>query len=356
MDSQHTLRRTKIAATLACAVLGWLAGASTLAAQDSPAPTPVSAAPDAAYVQGIWHDYQTWNNCGPATLTMGLSYWGWWGDQAVAATYLKPRSDDKNVSPAEMVAFVNREVEEANAVYRYAGDLDLLKRLVAAGFPVIIETGFEPEDLDWMGHYRLIVGYSERQATFATFDSYQGADILVSYDELDAVWQHFNRVYVVVYAPDREAEVAGLLGADWDPARNRMHALKVAQVETGAAPDNPFARFNLGTSYVLNEQYDDAARAFDEARRLGLPWRMLWYQFGPLEAYLHVNRLDDVVALAETVVAHTPYVEEMHYYLGMVHMQRGEYDSAQHLFQRALYYNHHYARAQSALNQLATMQ
>ena len=38
-----------------------------------------------------------------------------------------------------------------------------------------------------------------------------------------------------------------------------------------------------------------AASAFDEARRIGLPYRMLWYQFGPFEAYLRVGRYQDVI-------------------------------------------------------------
>ncbi|MCZ7544836.1 MAG: C39 family peptidase [Anaerolineae bacterium] len=330
-----------------------LAGVPVAAAQDDPASA--VAPPESAYLMGVAHTYQTWNNCGPATLTMALSYWGWPGDQQRAAESLKPDAEDKNVSPAEMAAFVNREVTDVRALHRYAGDLNLLKRLVAAGFPVVIETGFIPEGEDWMGHYRLVVGYRDAEASFFTFDSYQGAGIPLPFGEADALWQHFNRAYVVAYPPAREAELSDLLGDDWDADRNAQRARAAAQSEVEADPGNPFAWFNLGTSHVLNRQYAEAAAAYDEAFAIGLPWRMLWYQFGPFEAYLHTDRLDDVLAHARPVREHTPYVEEMHYYEGMVYLARGERDAARYLFRKALRYNANFAPARSALRMASAM-
>ena len=57
------------------------------------------ALPPSWHLDGITHIYQGWNNCGPATLTMGLSYFGHEADQYPAAQWLKPNSEDKNVSP-----------------------------------------------------------------------------------------------------------------------------------------------------------------------------------------------------------------------------------------------------------------
>ena len=36
-------------------------------------PTPI---PQKINLTGFQHEYQTWNNCGPATLGMALSFWG----------------------------------------------------------------------------------------------------------------------------------------------------------------------------------------------------------------------------------------------------------------------------------------
>ncbi|MEZ4644570.1 MAG: hypothetical protein R3E31_17855 [Chloroflexota bacterium] len=64
--------------------------------------------------------------------------------------------------------------------------------------------------------------------------------------------------------------------------------------------------------------YETAAVAFDEARRIGLPWRMLWYQFEPYEAYLGNGRAADVLALTDAMITSEGgrYVEETFFYQG----------------------------------------
>ena len=47
--------------------------------------------------------------------------------------------------------------------------------------------------------------------------------------------------------------------------------------EATADRNNAFAWFNMGTNFVALDVMDRAAVAYDEARRVGLPWRMLWY-------------------------------------------------------------------------------
>ena len=70
---------------------------ATSAATRSPTPTrppptftptpPPTALPPAVRLSGLTHAWQTWNNCGPATLAMNLSYFGSRATQAeVAAT------------------------------------------------------------------------------------------------------------------------------------------------------------------------------------------------------------------------------------------------------------------------------
>ena len=54
--------------------------------------------------------------------------------------------------------------------------------------------------------------------------------------------------------------------------------------------------------------------AFDEARNLGLGWRMLWYQFAPFESYYHVGRHQDVIALADQTLGPEVQIEELLYW------------------------------------------
>ena len=97
--------------------------------------------PPSARIYGLRGVVQTWNNCGPATITMGLSYFGWTEDQEYAASYLKPDEEDKNVTPSEMVRFVN-EATGIRAVTRMGGTLDLIRLFIAGGFPVILSIGY----------------------------------------------------------------------------------------------------------------------------------------------------------------------------------------------------------------------
>jgi hypothetical protein len=61
----------------------------------SPAPTLLpsltpTAVPARAMLTGIRHEYQQFNNCAPANLSMVLSYWGWAGSQYETREYLRP--------------------------------------------------------------------------------------------------------------------------------------------------------------------------------------------------------------------------------------------------------------------------
>ena len=92
---------------------------------------------------GFHHEYQLYNNCGPTTLAIDLSYWGWTGGQKTAAAILKPNQDDKNVSPRELYEYAL--TQGYDAYIRVNGDVDTLKRFLAAGYPVVVEKGFTCE-------------------------------------------------------------------------------------------------------------------------------------------------------------------------------------------------------------------
>lgn len=313
--------------------------------------------PPAARMYGFTHVQQTWNNCGPANVTMALSFYGWRESQDVAASYLKPDSEDKNVSPGEMVTFINDQTG-VRAVTRIGGDMDLLKAFIAANFPIIIETGYSPEGYDWIGHYQTVVGYDDNQRVFYVYDSFlgtgeAGAGLAESYDSFDAGWQAFNRVFIVLYEREREGLVQQILGDRADLTLAAENALIVAQNEARAQPQNAFAWFNIGTSMVKLERFEEAAVAYDRARQLGLPFRMLWYQFGMFEAYYNAGRYDDVMALVNTNLTNgAQYVEETYYWQGRAYAAQGQTQEAAAAYQRALLRNPRYSAAREALDAL----
>jgi tetratricopeptide (TPR) repeat protein len=310
--------------------------------------TPASAEGIDILLTGARQEYQLWNNCGPATLSMNLGYHGWQGSQVDAAKYLKPDQEDKNVSPNQMVAYA-RSVG-FNALERVNGTPELVKDMLRVGVPVLIEKGFEPEDdLGWMGHYKLIVGFNDLKQEFIAMDSYLGPYQSVPYDQFDKYWRQFNRTYLAIYPDDQAEQVTAILGNQLDDATMWAGSLATAQQEAAASPDDVFAWFNLGTSYVALQDWPNAAAAYDHARQLGLPWRMTWYQFGWFDAYLRTGRYDDVLALADATIKVTPNIEEMFYYKGMALQALGNFDAARSQFELALKYNPNFEPARQAL-------
>ncbi len=332
--------------------------AATPAPSVAPAPSANNAPPPSARISGVVHQQQTWNNCGPATITMALSYYGWQQDQSFARVRLKPNREDKNVSPHELAGFVEDE-SFVRALVRMGGTLELLKRLVANGFPVIIETGEMFEAYDWIGHYRVLIAYDDSFQTFYFFDSFLGVGagaqgITKSYAQVDSDWQAFNRTFIVVYEPQREELLRALLGAYWDESSAAQLAFETAREEARRQPQNAFAWFNMGTSLVALDRYQQAAAAFDHANRTGnLPWRMYWYQFGAFEAYYELGRYDDVLSLAKINQNNSRELEETYYWQGRVQEAQGKIQQAASSYRRALTYNPNYADARTALDNLS---
>ena len=289
---------------------------------------------------------------------MNLSYYGATLDQAEIGAVLRRHPDDKNVGPEELAAYAREQGYAAQV--RVNGNAELLRALVGRDIPVLIESWLEEQPNDGMGHYRLIVGYDDAAASWIAYDSYVATPLVsadpddyqgiyLDYAETDALWAVFNRAYVLVYPPAREPEIVALLGASLDPTVMWQGSLAAAQTAVAADPADPFARFNAGTSLVALGDYAGAAAAYDEARALGLPWRMLWYQFGPFVAYHAVGRDAEMVALADATLATTTSIEELHYWRGQGLAALGDAAGARAAYEQALALNPDYAPALVAL-------
>jgi hypothetical protein len=352
--------------------------AATLTPQPTATNTPLPTAtpepeplPERVRLEGLRVIAQSFNNCGPANLTQVLNFNGSTVTQADVAAYLKPNPEDRNVSPWQLSDYVNQFTDLRSSAHS-GGDLELVKRLIAAGYPVVVEKGYEPNtstSTGWMGHYLTVFGYDDTRQEFYSLDTYLGpwdsSGRTDSYDALNHYWQHFNYTFFVVYEPGEEEQVQAILGdALTDRETMWRQAAAIAQAEIDQDPGNAFAWFNLGTSLtelamMLGEAdyYTSAATAFDRSRTIGLPPRMLWYQHRPLMAYYRVGRYDDVMSLVDTTLATAggQNVEELYWYKGHVHLARGERALARAAYQRVLQLNENAYYAQWSLNYLDSL-
>lgn len=286
---------------------------------------------------------QTPNNCGPAVLSMALHIYGWEGSQADIASFIKPVLQDRNVNPEELRYYVRTQAGWLNLEYRVGGSIDTLKRLIAANYPVIIEsvTSLDPNDALgpnddlWAAHYLLLTAYDDAAQEFTIQDSYHGADLKISYAKLLEDWHAFNNMYMVIYFPQYEEEVKTLLASNWDPGLNRQTALDASQAATVETPSDAYAWFNLGSNLVYFDRYEEATIAYDKARELGLPLRMFRYQFGPFLAYFHSNRNEDLLVLTKYALGVTDMSEEGWLWYGYALYRSGDNAGARKAWEKA---------------------
>lgn len=342
----------------------------------TPSPTPTMSPtplPETVVLSGVKYEdqHQRWNYCGPANLSMALTFWGWDGNRDVVGEYVKPEDKDKNVMPYELQDFVETQTEGMTALTRNGGDIEVIKSLIAAGFPVLTEKGYYERDytgkLGWMGHYQFINGYDDARQAFTVQDTYiqGGKDHRLPYDELIEGWRSFNYLFMVVYPVERGEEVQRLLGPWADPVWANNHALEKAQAEAASLTgiDQFFAWFNQGTSHTNLQQYPDAAAAYDQAFALynnltddfQRPYRIMWYQTWPYWAYYYSGRYQDVINLANTTLIDTisePVLEESFYWRALAREALGDTQGAIDDLREAVRLNPNFGAGWEQLNRL----
>ena len=307
---------------------------------NTPIPVPASFALD-----GMGLEYQTMNNCGPANLSMNVTYWGWTTNQHITEEALKTHKDDRNVMLQEMLDFVQANTNLKGQL-RYGGDIEVIKRLLSGGFPVLLERGHTDEDDGWMGHYSIITAYDDATQTVQIPDTLLGM-MSMSYAELERDWWHFDGIYLVVYPAEREQEVLTMLGTDADPEQNLQNTLAKleARIQQVSGQDLFFAVYSKGSVLVEMGDYLGAAQAYDQAFALynqldfGLrPWRITWYQVGPYLAYYYTGRYQDALNLADQTIANTsfPSLPETWYWGGQSALMLGDKVTAERYFRKAL--------------------
>jgi Peptidase_C39 like family len=231
-------------------------------------------------------EYQRLNNCGPMSAKMTLSLYGFNLRQADVAAALKGTPLDRNVTTPEMARYLERF--GLRSVRRWLLTPAMARTLIAAGFPIITHQTQKPGDD--IGHFRVIYAF-DKNALYSG-DSMFGPRTRHSDADFLKLSQPYNGEYFVAYRPNQQRKLMRVLGADWNKNKNLVQLEKVSRARIALAPQSAFSWWGLGQSRLYRGSSRTAAFAFQQAARLGLPKKHLWYQQDALDAWNRVGWYD----------------------------------------------------------------
>lgn len=319
----------------------------------SPTPTPQQI-PESYFLKNGIYAGQSFNNCGPASLSMAMSFFGKNVTQADIASRLRPYNnpaggvDDKAVLADELVT--EAKANGLGAIALPNGNPDLIRRFLANDISVILRTWLNPnEDI---GHYRVLTGYDMAQKNFFANDSYHGPNITLAEDSLLEMWQPFNYGYILIYPKEKENLVRDLIEEDIDDKKAWENSLKRAEQELLQNPNSAYALFNKSVALYHLGEYEEAVSAY-EASSPGLPPRMLWYQLEPIYAYQKTAQNDKALELIDRILNNgNAAYSELYQIKGEIYLAGGNRDQARREFEKAVLYNENYSPARQALSEL----
>lgn len=300
------------------------------------------------------HTYQTFNNCGPATLSMMLSWHGLNVSQNELGDRMRPYqvasgdNDDKTIFTYEFVQWAKEYGFES--VGRVNGDIELLKTFTANGIPVVVKTWLNVNDD--IGHFRIVRGFDEGRQVIIQDDSYHGPNKNISYFDFLSMWQPFNYNYMIVYTPAQAPLVQAIIGEEIEEITAWQNALTRAQREAELDPENVYPWFNMATAYYHLGEYQSSVEAFERVENR-LPRRMLWYQIEPIQAYQALGNYDRVFEITDRLLngGNRAY-SELYQLRGEIYLAQGDIARAREQFELALLYNKNFDKAKEALESL----
>ncbi len=300
---------------------------------------------------------------GPDSLAAVLNYWNTPTDPAALRSELQPAPDGE-VSLLELRNYA--DAQGLKSAFGLAGDTRLLRRLVDAGYPVIVEVG-QWTEIGWRSRVLVVCGYQSYAQNFITAqpEPAQGWRPIIAFDQLKFQWDDLNGPYLALYDPQVAGAQQKLQQALGEAANARasfeLARDQAAQViaTTANSQRRFFAEFNYATALYYLYNFDEAALAYDRAfESLALlpddtrPDHILWFQTQPYQAYYATGQFERIVELANQVIeaAGGPAPENSFYWRGSAYYRLGRFDEWLADLQSALLANPNYPPAQQDLD------
>lgn len=297
----------------------------------SPFPIPTAKPPTKLILlNNGYHIFQTFNNCGPASLSMALSFYGINVSQKILGDELRPYqiasgiNDDKSVTLSE-IAEKSKDFGFV-PILRPNGTPQVLINFIANNMPIIARTWTKPnEDI---GHFRVIKGYDQEKMIFIQDDSLQGKNLEFSFDEFNILWEKFGYEYLVLVPPEKLEIAKQILGDDYDEGTAWQKAANTAQNQ-----------FNLSISLFHIGKMEESVKSFEQVEDM-LPFRTLWYQIEPIYAYYKLNNFEKVFRITDKIINNgNRAYSEVYIIRANSYKKMGMADKAQEELGKAIFYN-----------------
>lgn len=168
---------------------------STPTATRTPTSTPTPL-PGSALLAPTNYQWQTLNNCGPASIAIVLGYYDHWVTQQDVNETVPP-----GPSPCDIRDYMPQYDLMARA-YRMPSTSLPVRVLLANGIPVIVSQRLEIGSN--IGHYRVVKGYDDAAQEFICDDPLRayGSDYRISYGDFDTISR--GGAIIPVYPPEMD--------------------------------------------------------------------------------------------------------------------------------------------------------
>ncbi len=244
-------------------------------------------------------------------------------------------NDDKSVTLEELA----EKSKEYGFIpfHRPMGNPQLIKQFIANDMPVITRTWTHPnEDI---GHYRVIKGYDDSSGTFIQDDSLQNKNLQYSYADFNGIWKKFNYEYLVLVPKEKQKLAEQILGENTDEKTAWKNAVNNSQNELVNNPNDIYAGFNLSVALFYTQDYKRSIEEFEKIENF-LPFRTLWYQIEPIEAYYELGNYNKVFQITDRVLNnYNRAFSELYIIRGQIYLKQGDREAARNEFEKAVFYN-----------------
>lgn len=285
------------------------------------------------------HVFQTFNNCGPASLSMALSYFDINISQTELGNQLRPYqnpqgdNDDKSTTLAELA----QKAEELGfiAYHRPMGDEEIIKKFIANDIPIVTRTITKPDED--IGHYRLLRGYTDEG--FIQDDSLQGKGLYYTFSDFNDLWKIYNYEYLAIVPEDNQSVAEGILGTFLDENYAWQEAVDNSLQALKENPNDTYAIFNASVAYYNIGDYQSSIEYFEKVENQ-LSMRTLWYQIEPIKAYFEVGNYEKVFSLTDSILEnHNRAFSELYIIRGDIYMNQSLITQAIEEYEKAVFYN-----------------